>query len=75
MKAQKRSIVILLIESFLPKAKKDDPLTQKKIREISDKVVPVWAIESNGFRSFRYDRVSEVKIIPYGNGGLEGNED
>jgi hypothetical protein len=75
LNGDKRVMPCTLIESFLPKAKKDDPLTQKKIREISDKVVPVWAIESNGFRSFRYDRVSEVKIIPYGNGGLEGNED
>lgn len=57
-----------LIESFLPPAKKDDPLTQKKVREISDKVIAVWAIESKGFRSFRYDRVKKVKVLPYGNG-------
>jgi hypothetical protein len=57
-----------LIESFLPPAKKDDPLTQKKVREISDKVVAVWAIESKGFRSFRYDRVKSVEVMEYGNG-------
>ena len=52
-----------LIESYLPPARKDDPMTQKKIREITDKVVSVWAVESKGFRSFRYDRVKSVKII------------
>ena len=52
-----------LIENFLPPAKKDEPISQKKIREISDKVVAVWALESKGFRSFRYDRVKSVKKL------------
>jgi hypothetical protein len=52
-----------LREDLLPPAKKDDPLTQKKVREISDKVVAVWAIESKGFRSFRYDRIKSVKLV------------
>ena len=51
-----------LYEGMLPPAKKDDPLTQKKVREISDKVIAVWAIESKAFRSFRYDRVTDVKV-------------
>jgi hypothetical protein len=55
-----------LIEEMLPPASKEDPLTQKKIREVSDAVIPVWAIESKGFRSFRYDRVTSVKIIEHG---------
>ena len=57
-----------LIESFFPEPKKET--TQK-----NDKVIAVWALESNGFRSFRYDRVKSIKIVPYGNGGDEGNED
>lgn len=65
---EKRVMPCTLIPSFLPKATKEDPLTQKKVREISDKVVAVWAIESKGFRSFRYDRVTNVKVLPYGNG-------
>ena len=60
---EERKMPCTLIPSFLPPAKKDDPLTQKKVREISDKVVAVWAIESKGFRSFRYDRVKSVKVI------------
>jgi len=51
-----------LYEGMLPPAKKDDPITQKKVREISDKVIAVWAIESKAFRSFRYDRVTDVKV-------------
>ena len=65
---EERKMPCTLIPSFLPKATKEDPLTQKKVREISDKVVAVWAIESKGFRSFRYDRVTNVKVLPYGNG-------
>jgi len=59
----KRIMPCTLMDSYLPPAKKDDPITQKKVREISDKVVAVWAIESKGFRSFRYDRLQEVKVI------------
>ena len=69
---EERKMPCTLIPSFLPPAKKDDPLTQKKVREISDKVVAVWAIESKGFRSFRYDRVTNVKVLPYGNGTENG---
>ena len=58
-----RKMPCTLIPSFLPAATKDDPMTQKKVREISDKVVAVWAVESKGFRSFRYDRVTKVEVI------------
>ena len=58
-----RKMPCTLITSFLPPAKKDDPMTQKKVREVSDKVCAVWAVESKGFRSFRYDRVTKVEVI------------
>ena len=63
LNGDERTMPCTLIESFLPPAKKDDPITQKKVREISDKVCPVWAIESKGFRSFRYDRVTNIEVI------------
>jgi hypothetical protein len=72
LNGDERVMPCTLIESFLPPAKKDDLLTQKKIREISEAVIPVWAIESSAFRSFRYDRVKKVKVIPYGNGTEDG---
>ena len=68
LNGEERKMPCTLIESFLPPAKKDDPITQKKVREVSDKVIAVWAIESKGFRSFRYDRVKNVKVMQYGNG-------
>ena len=58
-----RKMPCTLMPSFLPPATKEDPMTQKKVREISDKVVVVWAVESKGFRSFRYDRVTKVEVL------------
>ena len=63
LNGDQRIMPCTLQASYLPPAKKDDPITQKKVREVSDAVVAVWAIESNGFRSFRYDRVTGVKIL------------
>lgn len=71
LNGDERNMPCTLIPNMLPPAKKDDPLTQKKVRNISDKVIAVWAIESKGFRSFRYDRVSKVEVMRYGNGGGE----
>jgi hypothetical protein len=68
LNGDERKMPCTLIESFLPPAKKDDAITQKKVREISDKVIAVWALESKGFRSFRYDRVKNIKVMQYGNG-------
>lgn len=45
-----------LIESYFPDPKKE--ASQK-----NDKVVAVWAVESQGFRSFRYDRVKSIKVL------------
>ena len=58
-----RKMPCTLITSFLPPAKKDDAITQKKVREVSDKVCAVWAVEAKGFRSFRYDRVTKVEKV------------
>jgi len=63
LNGDERKMPCTLITDFLPPAKKDDTITQKKVREISDAVVAVWAIESKGFRSFRYDRVTKVEVI------------
>jgi hypothetical protein len=61
---EERKMPCTLVPSMLPPATKEDPLTQKKVREISDKVIAVWAIESKGFRSFRYDRITKVEVLP-----------
>ena len=72
LNGDERKMPCTLMPSFLPPATKDDPMSQKKVREISDKVVAVWAIESKGFRSFRYDRVTKVEVVAYGNGTEDG---
>lgn len=59
----KRIMTCTLQESLKPKATKVDPLSQKKVREVSDKVCSVWDLKANGWRSFRYDRVQEVKVV------------
>jgi hypothetical protein len=63
LNGDERKMPCTLIASFLPPAKKDDPMTQKKVREVSDKVCAVWAVESKAFRSFRYDRVTKVEVV------------
>ena len=47
--------------SALPPAKKDEPITQKKVREINLEVMSVWDTKANGFRSFRMENILEVK--------------
>lgn len=63
LNGDERIMPCTLYEGMLPPATKDDPITQKKVREVSDKVIPVWAIESKAFRSFRYDRIKAVKVL------------
>jgi len=38
-------------------------MSQKKVREISDKVVGVWDVNAKGWRSFRYERINAVDIV------------
>ena len=65
LNGDERIMPCTLVESFFPDPKKE--ATQK-----NDKVVAVWAIESKGFRSFRYDRVKSIKVLEYGNGTENG---
>jgi hypothetical protein len=57
----KRVMTCTLQESVLPPAKKDDPLTQKKVREINPEVCSVWDVNANGWRSFRWENVVSVE--------------
>ena len=65
LNGDERIMPCTLVESFFHDPKKE--ATQK-----NDKVVAVWAIESKGFRSFRYDRVKSIKVLEYGNGTEAG---
>ena len=57
-----RVMTCTLKEDIKPQAVKTDPLSQKKVREVSDKVCSVWDVNAKGWRSFRYDRVKTVEL-------------
>jgi Na+-translocating ferredoxin:NAD+ oxidoreductase RnfG subunit len=60
---EQRSMPCTLMESMLPKANKSDPITQKKVREINDKVVAAWCVDKNEFRSFRVENVIKMELL------------
>ena len=59
----KRVMTCTLREDIKPAATKADPLSQKKVREVSDAVVSVWDVNAKGWRSFRYDRINAVDVV------------
>ena len=52
-----------LMESVLPPAKKDEPLTQKKVRAVNEEVCVVYDVNAPGWRSFRWDSVTDFKLL------------
>ena len=58
LNGDERVMPCTLQEAYLPPRK--EGTAEKKP---NDKVVSVWAMEANGFRSFHYDRVKEAKVI------------
>ena len=59
----KRVMTCTLREDIKPTATKSDPMSQKKVREVSDAVVSVWDVNAKGWRSFRYDRINAVDVV------------
>ena len=51
-----------LREDIIPAPTKEDPLTQKKVRAISEEVLPCWDVENEGWRSFRIDSIISAEI-------------
>lgn len=54
---EERNMVCTLQENVLPAAKKDDPLTQKKVRAINEETIVAWDVNKDAFRSFRVENV------------------
>jgi hypothetical protein len=54
-----------LNEAHLPPANKDDPMSQKKVREINEEVLSVWDTKAEGWRSFRIENVTSVDVIDW----------
>ena len=63
LNGDKRVMTCTLREDMKPAATKSDPLSQKKVREVSDAVVSVWDVNAKGWRSFRYERINAVDIV------------
>ena len=54
---EERTMRCTLKKEDIPSASKSDPLSQTKIRELSEDVLPVWDLDAKGWRSFRVDNV------------------
>ena len=52
-----RDMMCTLRSDIVPAATKTDPITQKKVRNINEEVLPVYDIKAEGWRSFRLDKV------------------
>ena len=61
----KRVMQCTLNEAYLPPAKKDDPMSQKKVREINEEVLSVWDTKAEGWRSFRIENVTSVDVVDW----------
>lgn len=73
LNGDERKMQSTLVPNMLPKANRDDKLSQTKIRNLEEKVFVVWCVDKNEWRSFRYDRVTKVEIDKYyGNGTEDG---
>ena len=63
LNGDKRVMTCTLREDMKPSATKKDPMSQEKVRKVSDAVVSVWDVNAKGWRSFRYERVNKVDIV------------
>jgi len=63
LNGDKRVMTCTLREDMKPRATKDDTMSQKKVRELSEEVVSVWDVNAKGWRSFRYNRINNVDIV------------
>jgi len=58
-----RKMTCTLNESVVPAPTKNDPLTQKKVRAINEDVCVVYDVNAKGWRSFRWDSVTNTQIV------------
>jgi hypothetical protein len=63
LNGDKRVMTCTLREDIKPAATKDDSISQKAVREVSDAVVSVWDVNAKGWRSFRYDRINSTEVV------------
>ena len=54
---EERDMMCTLISDVLPEAKKDDPLSQKKVRAVNEEVIVAFDTLKGAYRSFRVENV------------------
>ena len=54
---EERDMQCTLIEDVLPPARKDDPVSQKKVRAVNEEVIVAFVTLKGEFRSFRVANV------------------
>jgi hypothetical protein len=54
---EERDMQCTLIEDVLPPAKKDEHLSQKKVRHVNEEVIVAWDTLKCDYRAFRVDNV------------------
>ena len=62
LNGDKRVMTCTLKEGVIPPATKEDPASQKKVRKINEEVCVVYDVNAKGWRSFRWDKVTDVKF-------------
>lgn len=63
MSGDERTMTCTLVPNFLPQATNEDTISQTKIRNLEENVIVVWEPKTQGWRSFRYDRVKSAEIF------------
>lgn len=74
LNGDERTMTCTLQEKYIPVPRKEDALSQTKIRNLEEKTIVVWDINANGWRSFRYDRVKKVEQNKLNNPQEEKNK-
>jgi hypothetical protein len=59
---EERTMMCTLLPEYLPEATKEDTLIQTKVRNLEDKVIVVWSVAVNAWRSFRYDNLKKAEV-------------
>lgn len=57
-----RKMVCTLQEGVVPPATKKDPLSQEKVRKVSEEVQVAYDVEKEGWRSFRWDSLQTWNV-------------
>lgn len=61
-----RRMLCTLAKDLLPKMEEPKPLKEgeepKKKRKVNPNVLPVWDLEAEGWRSFKFDNVTEFVV-------------